>query len=122
MEVGVGIHGEKGVSRQKRLSADALATMLVDEIARDLGLARGEEVVVLVNNLGAATMQELYVVYRRVFCRLREKGVGIHRALVGPFCTAQDMAGLSLSIMRLDDTLKRYMDAPACTLGWRQGA
>ncbi len=118
MEVGVGIHGERGVGRQKKVSADKLATMLTEEIARDFDLGQGEEVAVLVNNLGSATMQELAVIYRRVFHCLRDKHINIHRALVGSFCSAQDMAGVSLSIMRLDDTLKRYIDAPTKALGW----
>ena len=118
MEFGVGIHGERGVGRQKRLSADKLATMLTEEIAGDFDLDRGEEVAVLVNNLGSATMQELAVIYRRVFHCLRNKHINVYRALVGSFCSAQDMAGVSLSIMRLDDTLKRYIDAPTNALGW----
>ncbi len=118
MEVGVGIHGERGVSRQKRVSADELATMLAEEIVRDLDLGQGEEVAVLVNNLGAATMQELALIYRRVSHCLRDKHISIHHALIGPFCSAQDMAGLSLSIMRLDETLKRFIDAPTKAPGW----
>jgi len=92
--------------------------MLTEEIVCDLDLHQGEEVAVLANNLGAATMQELAVIYRRVFHCLRDKRINIHRALIGHFCSAQDMAGLSLSIMRLDETLKRYLDAPTNAPGW----
>jgi len=121
MEIGVGIHGEMGVRREKKTSADAIACLLVKHIVDELHLSRGDEVVTLVNDLGSMTMQELAIINRKVFTCLNDLGIIVHRPFMGNFCSAQDMAGLSLSIMKLDAELKRYIDAPATAIGWPGG-
>ena len=113
MEIGIGIHGEPGIHRGPLETADRVADRLLDAIVADLGLTGGERVVVLVNGMGATPLEELYLVYRRVHKRLADLGVGIHRRYIGEFATSLEMAGASLTVMRLDDRLAELIDAPA---------
>jgi dihydroxyacetone kinase/dihydroxyacetone kinase-like protein len=113
MEVGIGIHGEPGVHRGPLESADAVTDRLLEPIVADLDLQAGERVAVLVNGLGATPLEELYLVYRRVHTRLQELGVTIERRYVGEFATSLEMAGASVSVMRLDDTTSALLAAPA---------
>jgi dihydroxyacetone kinase-like protein len=113
MEIGIGIHGERGVRRGRLESADRIAADLLEKIAADLSLSRGDTVAVLVNGLGATPLEELYVLYRHVRGDLDRMGVVVRRTYVGEFATSLEMAGASLSVMRLDDELARLLDAPA---------
>jgi dihydroxyacetone kinase len=113
MEIGIGIHGERGVRRGRLESADRIAADLLEKIAADLSLTRGDTVAVLVNGLGATPLEELYVLYRHVRRDLERMGVVVRRTYVGEFATSLEMAGASLSVMRLDDELQRLLDAPA---------
>ncbi|MGE5618606.1 MAG: dihydroxyacetone kinase subunit DhaK [Sphingomonadaceae bacterium] len=113
MEIGMGIHGEPGVRRGRLESADAIATALTTAVVEDLPFEAGDEVAVLVNGLGATPLEELYVVYRKVWELLRERDISIHRPYVGEFATSLEMAGCSLSLLKLDDEMKRLLDAPA---------
>ena len=113
MEIGIGIHGERGVRRGRLESADRIATDLIEKIAADFPLARGDNVAVLVNGLGATPLEELYVLYRHVRRTLDGMGVVVRRTYVGEFATSLEMAGASLSVMRLDDNLARLLQAPA---------
>jgi dihydroxyacetone kinase-like protein len=113
MEIGIGIHGEPGVHRGELEPADAVADRLVGAIADDLGLERGDRVVVLVNGMGATPLEELYILYRRAGQLLADRGVEIHRPYIGEFATSLEMAGASISVMRLDDSLTALLDAPA---------
>jgi dihydroxyacetone kinase/dihydroxyacetone kinase-like protein len=113
MEIGIGIHGEPGIHRGPLETADQVADRLLDAIVADLGLTGGERVVVLVNGMGATPLEELYIVYRRVHKRLTDLGVTIHRRYIGEYATSLEMAGASLTVMRLDDRLTELIDAPA---------
>jgi len=113
MEIGIGIHGERGVRRGRLESADRIASDLLEKIVADLSLARGDRVAVLVNGLGATPLEELYVLYRRVRQDLDRLGVVARRTFVGEFATSLEMAGASLSVMRLDAELALLLDAPA---------
>jgi dihydroxyacetone kinase-like protein len=113
MEIGIGIHGERGVRRGRLESADRIATDLLEKIAADFPLARGDSVAVLVNGLGATPLEELYVLYRCVRRTLDGMGVAVRRTYVGEFATSLEMAGASVSVMRLDDELARLLQAPA---------
>ena len=113
MEIGIGIHGEPGVRRGPLETADEVADDLLAAIAADLGLATGDRVAVLVNGLGATPLEELYIVYRRVHASLASRGVEVDRQFIGEFATSLEMAGASLTIMRLDDRLTELLDAPA---------
>jgi len=113
MEIGMGIHGEQGVERVKMRTADEIAANLVDRVVNDMPFVAGDEVAVLVNSLGAAPLEELYVLYRKIDDLLREKGLVLHRPYVGRYACSMEMQGMSLSLMKLDDELKRLLDAPA---------
>jgi dihydroxyacetone kinase-like protein len=113
MEIGIGIHGEPGVRRATLETADEIADDLLGAIATDLGLAGGDRVAVLVNGLGATPLEELYILYRRVQAGLAGRGVDVYRPYVGEFATSLEMAGASLTLMRVDDRLAALLDAPA---------
>jgi len=113
MEIGIGIHGERGVRRGRLESADRIAGDLLEKIVADLSLARGDRVAVLVNGLGATPLEELYVLYRHVRQDLDRMGITVRRTYVGEFATSLEMAGASLSLIRLDDDLTRLLEAPA---------
>jgi len=113
MEIGLGVHGEPGMQRGPIEAADDVATTLVKKILEDLPLARGDRVAVLVNGLGATPYSELYILFRRVAQMMDERGIVIHKAFVGEYVTSLEMAGASISLMKLDDELARLIDAPA---------
>ncbi|MDA8218488.1 MAG: dihydroxyacetone kinase subunit DhaK [Dehalococcoidales bacterium] len=113
MEIGMGIHGEPGVRRGKLQSADEIAEQLTQAVLADLPFRAGDEVGVLVNGLGATPKEELYILYRKIKSLLDEAGVRVHRPYIGEYATSLEMAGASLSLLRLDDERKRLLDAPA---------
>lgn len=115
MEIGMGIHGEPGVRRGKIEPADKVVDQIMEHILEDLPLASGDEVTVLVNSLGATPYIDLHICYRRVDQILEEKGVKVHRAFVGPFATSMDMAGMSITLVKLDNELKELLDYPCDT-------
>lgn len=113
IEFGMGLHGEPGVRRTKMMSADDLSDIMLDHVIKDLGLKSGEEVCVLVNGLGSTTLVELCIINRRVSQYLNREGIKIYDADIHNYCTCQEMAGASITLMRLDDELKKYYDCPA---------
>lgn len=120
IEIGMGIHGEPGILRTDVMRADQLAQELCGRIIADLG-GECEEAAVLVNGLGATPLMELYILYGAVEQALTARGVRIYRAYVGNYMTALEMAGASVSILRLDAELRALLDAPANTPALRQG-
>jgi dihydroxyacetone kinase-like protein len=121
IEIGMGLHGEPGVSREKLLPADPLVDKMMGKILHDLPFARGDEVALLVNDLGSTTMMELLIVNRRVRQILRAEGIRVHDTVIGSYCTCQEMAGFSITLLKLDDELKKYYDLPARSLGFVKG-
>ncbi|MGI8747866.1 MAG: dihydroxyacetone kinase subunit DhaK, partial [Deinococcus sp.] len=115
MELGMGIHGEPGVRRGPLESADAVADAMLDPILADLPLGQGDRVAVMVNGLGATPPEELYILFRQVHKRLEGLGIGVHQAFVGEYATSLEMAGASLTIMKLDPELQALLDHPAHT-------
>ena len=113
MEVGVGIHGEPGRRREKLKSADEIADDMLEAIVPDLPYESGDEVAVMVNGLGGTPISELYLIYGHVHDRLVERGIKPVRSYVGEYCTSLDMAGMSITLVRLDDELKDLLSAPA---------
>lgn len=113
IEFGMGLHGEPGVKRTKMMKADELTDIMVENILGDLPFNSGDEVCLLVNGLGSTTLLEMFVVNRRVSQILAQKGIKIYDTMVNSFCTCQEMAGVSITLMRLDDELKKYYDYPA---------
>lgn len=120
MEIGIGIHGEPGIHRGPLESADQVTDRILDAIIDDIELAPGSRVAVLVNGLGATPLEELYLLYRRVHTRLQQLGVAIHRHYIGEFATSLEMAGASITVLRLDDELTELIDAPASSPFFRQ--
>ena len=115
MEFGVGIHGEPGRKREKLISADALAARIVPDIAEDLKLVKGEEIALLINGFGGTPLQELYLFNNSVTNELEKAGIKIYKTLVGNYMTSIDMAGASVTFLRLDNELKGYLDYPVST-------
>ncbi len=113
MEIGMGIHGEPGIDRGELETADEIATTLINAILEDGPYTKGDEVSVLVNGLGATPQEELFIVYRKVDEILKEKGINIYKNYIGEYATSMEMAGLSVTVMKLDDELKRLLNAPA---------
>lgn len=109
MEVGIGIHGEPGVARERLKTADAIVDTAVDAIFKEMAATPGERVAVLVNSFGATPMMELYILYRRVEQRLSARGIVVEANWIGPYCTSLDMVGASITIMHLDDELSRLL-------------
>ena len=115
MEIGMGIHGEPGVRRGKIDTADNVVDEIMEPILADLPFEKGDEVYVLVNSLGATPLMDLHVCFRRVQQILDEKGITVYKTLVGPFATSMDMAGMSITLAKLDDELKEMLDYPCDT-------
>ena len=115
MYFGIGAHGEKGTKKTNLLSADETAEILVDAVVKDLPFGSKDEANLIVNGYGSTTLMELYIVNRKVHEILAGLGIRIHRTEVGSFLTTQEMAGCSVTLMRVDDELKELCDAPACT-------
>ena len=112
MELGMGVHGEPGVERGRLRPASEVAEFLVSHILADLKIRSGEEVAVLINGAGATPMGELLIVFRSVHRLLEDAGIKIFRTYVGNYAASLDMAGCSVTLMRLDADLKRWLLAP----------
>lgn len=113
MEIGMGIHGEPGIERTKLKTNDEVVETMLGKILEDLPYRNGDEVSVLVNGLGATPLEELYIAYRRVHKLLTDKGIKIYRNYIGEFATSMEMAGMSLTLLKLDDELKELLDFKA---------
>ena len=118
MEVGIGIHGEPGTHREKLKTADEIVDMLLAQILGDLDFTGGE-VAVMINSSGATPLMELFIINNRVADVLAEKGVKVYKTFVGEFMTSIEMAGFSISLLKLDDQLKGLLDAKADTPGFK---
>jgi len=113
MEMGVGIHGEPGRERKAMAPADAIVDELLDAVVSDLPYASGDRVALMVNGLGGTPISELYILYRRAHQQLAERGITVSRSYVNEYCTSLDMAGASLTLVRLDEELDALLAAPA---------
>lgn len=121
VEMGVGIHGERGRDIVPLTSADELVKQLADTIDKELQPKAGQKVLLHVNGLGATPLMELYLVFDIAAKYWQQKGVEIHRSLVGNFTTSLDMAGCSVTLTLLDDALTELWDAPVHTAALRWG-
>jgi dihydroxyacetone kinase-like protein len=115
IEIGMGIHGEPGIELRPMMGADEIADSVLSRILADMPLSPGDEVSVMVNGLGATPLEELLIVYRRVFANLKEAGVAAFMPHIGEFATSMEMAGLSITVMKLDEELKTLLRAPGST-------
>ena len=121
MEIGVGIHGEPGRRRVKLSSADAIADEMVGAIVKDLAPSPGAEALLLVNGFGGTPAMELYLMVHSALRVLQERGVRVSRHLTGTYVTSLEMAGCSITVSLLDDTLRNLWDAPVHTAALRWG-
>lgn len=119
MEMGMGIHGEPGVWRDKLRPADAIANEMMDRLFADMPLASGDRVSILVNSLGATPPEELYILYRVVKTRLDAAGATVVMPLIGRYATSMEMAGVSFTLIKLDAQLEEFLTAPCDCAFWR---
>jgi dihydroxyacetone kinase-like protein len=120
MEIGMGIHGEPGMKREKLQSADEIAERMTRAILEDLHPQSGDQLAVMVNGLGATPPEELYILYRKAHEVLSGQGLNVYRAYIGEFATSMEMAGASFTFLRLDDELIALLDHPASTPFFKQ--
>jgi dihydroxyacetone kinase-like protein len=122
MEIGIGIHGEPGRERVKLAPAAEIVERLTTPILEDLPFESGDQVLAFVNSMGGTPLLELYVIYNDLNKLLGERGITITRNLIGPYITSLEMAGCSITLLKLDDELTRLWDAPVKTAGLRWAA
>ncbi len=122
MEIGIGIHGEPGRERVKLTPSAEIVERLTAPIVEDLPFEQGDQVLAFVNGMGGTPSIELYVVYNDLIRFLVERGITIARNLVGSYITSLEMAGCSITLLKLDDELTRLWDAPVKTAGLRWAA
>ena len=115
IEIGIGIHGEPGVNREKLSSVNEISDKLLDKIFAEGIYNAGDEVAVMVNGMGGTPLMELFVANKHVHEVLADKGIKIYKTLVGNYMTSLDMEGFSITLLKLDDELKTCLDAPADT-------
>jgi phosphoenolpyruvate---glycerone phosphotransferase subunit DhaK len=120
MEIGMGIHGEPGMKREKLQTADQIAERMAEAILADLQPQAGDRLAVMVNGLGATPPEELYILYNKAHEILTGQGLSIYRAYIGEFATSMEMAGASFTFLRLDDELIALLDHPADTPFFKQ--
>jgi phosphoenolpyruvate---glycerone phosphotransferase subunit DhaK len=113
IEMGVGIHGEPGRSRQKLTDSDQIVDQLLESVVSDLPYGQGDDVALMINGLGGTPISELYIVYRHAAKELAKRGINVRRSYVGEYCTSLDMAGASLTLVKLDDEIASLLAAPA---------
>jgi dihydroxyacetone kinase len=121
MEIGMGIHGEAGIQRGPRKSADEVTEDMMKLLIADLPHSAGDTVSVLVNSLGATPLEELYIIYRKAAQILKSNKIEVYRPYVGRYATSMEMAGFSITLFRLNDQFKKYLDHPVWTPFIREG-
>lgn len=119
MEIGIGIHGEPGIERKQIGTADEIAIELTNKVLDDMKLVNNDEVAVMVNGLGSTPEMELYIVNAKVQDILAEKGIKVHQTFVGEYMTALEMAGCSVTVLKLDDELRELLDAESDTVAFK---
>ncbi len=115
MNVGMGQHGEAGTGEQELKTADETAQIMLEMLLRDLDVQSGEDLLVMINGVGSATLMELYIVLRQVKRLCDAKGINLARTLVGEYLTVQEMGGFQMCVARMDDEMLELWDAPCCT-------
>ncbi len=120
IEIGMGIHGEPGIEKTQIQPADEIAQILLEKILDDLKLEENDKVAVMINGLGATPLMELYIMNKKVSEVLKDKNIYIHETFVGEFMTSLEMAGCSISLLKLDDQLIELLDAQADTIAFKK--
>jgi phosphoenolpyruvate---glycerone phosphotransferase subunit DhaK len=120
MEFGMGLHGEAGIKKVDLMSADKTAEIILDLLIKDLPFGKDDEVIAIVNGYGSTTRMEMFIVIRRIHSYLQEKGISTFASEIGEFCTSQEMAGISITLIKLDDEIKKYYAANADSPGYKK--
>ncbi|MDN4593863.1 dihydroxyacetone kinase subunit DhaK [Polycladomyces subterraneus] len=120
MEIGIGIHGEPGTHRTAMASADEIADILLSRIMDDMKLIPGDQVAVMINGLGGTPLMELYILNKKVSQILKNRDISVYDTYVGEYMTAIEMAGCSITLLKLDDQLIELLEAPADTIAWKK--
>jgi phosphoenolpyruvate---glycerone phosphotransferase subunit DhaK len=118
MEIGMGIHGEPGIERREISTAQNVAEQLLTNVLHDLEIKENDRVTVLINGLGATPLMELYVINKTVAAILKEKNIHVHETFVGEYMTSLEMAGCSITVLKLDDELTTLLDETAETIAF----
>jgi len=121
MEIGIGIHGEPGRKRMKVKPADEIVEMMMEPIISDIPYKAGDQVLLFVNGMGGTPLIELYIVYRKAYEIATKNGLKVVRNLIGPYITSLEMAGMSITMLKMDDDLLKLWDFPVKTPGMRWG-
>lgn len=121
MEIGIGIHGEPGRTRMKVKTADEVTEMLIEPVLKDIPYKPGDEVLLFVNGMGGTPLVELFIVYRKAYEIATKHGLKVVRNLIGPYITSLEMAGTSITVLKMDQNLLKLWDAPVNTPGLRWG-
>jgi dihydroxyacetone kinase-like protein len=121
MEIGIGIHGEPGRQRLPLKTADEIVEMLMEPIISDIPYKSGDEVLLFVNGMGGTPLVELYIVYRKAYEIATKHGLKVVRNLIGPYITSLEMAGTSITMLKMDERMLKLWDAPVKTPGLRWG-
>ena len=120
MEFGMGLHGEAGIKKVDIMTADNTTQTILDLLIEDLPFNKGDEVIALINSYGSTTKMEMYIIARKIHSYLHQKNISIYSTEIGEFCTSQEMAGVSITLMKLDDELKTYYDMPCDAPGFKK--
>ena len=112
MEIGMGLHGERGFERGKLLTADETVERVLPRIVEDLPYKKGDDVILIINGYGGSTRMEMFIVNRKVRAMLSELGINVYATDIGEFCTSQEMKGISVTLLKVDEELKPHFDAP----------
>ena len=120
MEFGMGLHGEAGIKKVDIMTADNTTQTILDLLIEDLPFNKGDEVIALINSYGSTTKMEMYIIAGKIHSYLHQKNISIYSTEIGEFCTSQEMAGVSITLMKLDDELKTYYDMPCNAPGFKK--
>ena len=120
MEVGIGHHGEPGIEKMDIKPADEVAQMMMDIVLPDLPMKSGDELCLLISGLGSTPLMELYILYRKVGKILEDRNISLYRSYVGDYFTSLEMAGVTVTLMKLDAELKELVDMPADAVHFKQ--
>ena len=120
MEFGMGLHGEAGIKKVDIMTADNTTQTILDLLIEDLPFNKGDEVIALINSYGSTTKMEMYIIARKIHSYLHQKNISIYSTEIGEFCTSQEMAGVSITLMKLDDELKTYYDMHCGAPGFKK--
>ena len=115
IEIGMGIHGERGIQVCEMMKADEIVQIMMEQLLADMPLHDGDEISVMVNGLGATPLEEQLIVFRKIKLILDEIGVKIYMPHIGEYATSMEMAGFSITLFKLEDDLKELLRAPAIT-------